>query len=81
MDSSHITAIILVPSIVFMVIVAPLWVWLHYRSKRRAQVALTESERDNLEALLLKSEAMMERIDTLESILDAQTPEWRKHDR
>ncbi len=81
MDSSHITAIVLVPSIVFMVIVAPLWVWLHYRSKRRAQVALTESERDNLEALLLKSEAMMERIDTLESILDAQTPEWRKHDR
>jgi phage shock protein B len=81
MDSSHITAIILVPSIVFMVIVAPLWVWLHYRSKRRAQVALTESERDNLEALLLKSEAMMERIDTLESILDAQTPEWCKHDR
>ena len=81
MDSSHITAIILVPSIVFMVIVAPLWVWLHYRSKRRAQVAVTESERDNLEALLLKSEAMMERIDTLESILDAQTPEWRKHDR
>ena len=81
MDSSHITAIILVPSIVFMVIVAPLWVWWHYRSKRRAQVALTESERDNLEALLLKSEAMMERIDTLESILDAQTPEWRKHDR
>ena len=81
MDSSHITAVILVPSIVFMVIVAPLWVWLHYRSKRRAQVALTESERDNLEALLLKSEAMMERIDTLESILDVQTPEWRKHDR
>ncbi|MDP6187670.1 MAG: envelope stress response membrane protein PspB [Pseudomonadales bacterium] len=81
MDSSHLTAVILVPSIVFMVIVAPLWVWLHYRSKRRAQAALTESERDNLEALLLKSEAMMERIDTLESILDAQTPEWRKHDR
>ena len=81
MDNSHITAIILVPSIVFMVIVAPLWVWLHYRSKRRAPAALTESERDNLEALLLKSEAMMERIDTLESILDAQTPEWRKHDR
>ena len=81
MDSSHITAVILVPSIVFMVIVAPLWVWLHYRSKRRAQAALTESERDNLEALLIKSEAMMERIDTLESILDGQTPEWRKHDR
>ena len=69
------------PIIVFIVIVAPLWVWLHYRSKRRAQVALTEGERVNLEALLLKSEAMMERIDILESILDAQAPEWRKHDR
>tara|TARA_B100000900_G_scaffold54695_1_gene40632 strand:- start:47 stop:292 length:246 start_codon:yes stop_codon:yes gene_type:complete len=81
MDSSHITAVILVPSIVFMVVVAPVWVWLHYRSKGRAQAALTEAERDNLEALLLKSETMMERIDTLEAILDVQAPEWRKHDQ
>ena len=80
MDSSHITAVILVPSIVFMVVVAPVWVWLHYRSKSRAQAALTETERDNLEALLLKSETMMERIDTLEAILDTQAPAWRKHD-
>jgi len=81
MDSSHITAVILVPSIVFMVVVAPVWVWLHYRSKSRAQATLTETERDNLEALLLKSETMMERIDTLEAILDTQAPAWRKHDQ
>ncbi|MEC7380435.1 MAG: envelope stress response membrane protein PspB [Pseudomonadota bacterium] len=72
---------IMVPSIVFMVFVAPAWVWLHYRSKRNAQGALSETERADLEALMYKAEAMLERIDTLESILDSQTPEWRKHDR
>ena len=35
MDSLAIA--IMVPSIVFMVFVAPAWVWLHYRSKRKAQ--------------------------------------------
>lgn len=72
---------IMVPSIVFMVFVAPAWVWLHYRSKHKAQGALSETERADLEALMYKAEAMLERIDTLESILDSQTPEWRKHDR
>ena len=79
MDSLAIA--IMVPSIVFMVFVAPAWVWLHYRSKRKAQGALSETERADLEALMFKAEAMLERIDTLESILDSQTPEWRKHDR
>ena len=72
---------IMIPSIVFMVFVAPAWVWLHYRSKRTAQSALSEAERTDLEALMLKAELMIERIETLESILDTQTPEWRKHDR
>lgn len=72
---------IMVPTIVFMVFVAPAWVWLHYRSKRSALSALSESERADLESLMQKAEAMLERIDTLESILDTQTPEWRKHDR
>ena len=79
MDSLAIA--IVVPTVVFMVVVAPAWLWMHYRSKRRAQAALSQTERDNLEALVHRSELMMERIDTLESILDAQTPEWRKHDR
>ena len=34
---------IMVPSIVFMVFVALAWVWLHYRSKRKAQGALFET--------------------------------------
>ena len=72
---------IMVPTIVFMVFVAPAWVWRHYRSKRSALSALSESVRADLESPMQKAEAMLERIDTLESILDTQTPEWRKHDR
>lgn len=70
-----------VPAVIFMVFVAPAWLFLHYRSKQQAQHALSEVERADLETLALQAERMLERIDTLEAILDAQTPEWRKqHD-
>lgn len=66
-----------VPIIVFLVIVAPLWIFMHYRSKQRAQSELSEDERDALESLSGRAEMMAERIETLESILDAETPGWR----
>lgn len=69
---------IFVPTVIFMVIVAPAWIWMHYRSKQHAQGALSENERAELETLMLQAERMLERIDTLEAILDAQTPDWRK---
>ena len=69
-----------VPAVIFMVFVAPAWLFLHYRSKQQKQSALSESERANLETLALQAERMLERIDTLEAILDAQTPDWRKQD-
>jgi len=67
-----------VPTIVFLVIVAPLWIFMHYRSKQRSQGALSEEERHTLEALAARAEQMAERIETLESILDDETPGWRK---
>ncbi|MEE4283530.1 MAG: envelope stress response membrane protein PspB [Pseudomonadales bacterium] len=67
-----------VPTVIFMVIVAPAWIWMHYRSKQHAQGALTENERTELDTLALQAERMLERIDTLEAILDAETPDWRK---
>ena len=53
---------------------------MHYRSKQHAQGALSETERAELETLALQAERMLERIDTLEAILDAQTPDWRKRE-
>lgn len=70
-----------VPTVIFMVIVAPAWIFMHYRSKQQANSALSETERAELENLTLQAERMLDRIDTLEAILDAQTPDWRKQDQ
>jgi phage shock protein B len=66
-----------VPTIVFLVIVAPLWILMHYRSKQRARSELSAEERQLLELLTVRAERMGERIETLESILDSETPGWR----
>lgn len=73
-------AVLLVPAILFMVVVAPIWLVMHYRSKRRGQSALSGEERAELERLTDLADRMGERIETLEAILDAETPDWRKRD-
>ena len=66
-----------VPTIVFLVIVAPLWILMHYRSKQRARSELSADERELLDVLTVRAERMAERIETLEAILDDETPGWR----
>ena len=67
-----------VPTVVFIVFVLPIWLYMHYRTKQQAQGALSESEREDLRLLAVNAERMLERIDTLEAILDAESPGWRK---
>ena len=67
-----------VPTVIFLTIVAPVWIFMHYRSKQRALGALSDDERLELETLSVHAERMMDRVDTLEAILDAETPGWRK---
>jgi phage shock protein B len=67
-----------VPTVIFLTFVAPVWIFMHYRSKQKAQGSLSEAEREEMQLLQRKAERMIERIETLEAILDAQTPEWRK---
>lgn len=66
-----------IPTVIFLCFVAPVWIFMHYRSKQRAQSALSDDERFELEALAARSQRMLERIETLEAILDAETPQWR----
>ena len=70
-----------VPTVVFLAVVAPIWIFMHYRSKQQAQGALSEEERAELEALTTRAGRMTERIETLEAILDAETPDWRERTR
>lgn len=69
--------IILAPVIIFMVIVAPIWLILHYRSKRQVSQGLSEEEYIQLSDLSEMADKMADRIKTLEAILDAETPDWR----
>lgn len=70
--------VLMVPIILFMVIVAPIWLVLHYRSKRQVSQGLTEEEFSLLNELVDKADKMTQRVSTLESILDAESPEWRQ---
>ncbi|MFB1015874.1 MAG: envelope stress response membrane protein PspB [Alteromonadaceae bacterium] len=65
------------PIIIFMVIVAPIWLILHYRSKGQVSEGLSEEEYIQLSELSELADTMADRIKTLEAILDVETPDWR----
>ena len=69
--------IIVIPVIIFMIIVAPIWLILHYRSKGQVNQGLSDEEYIQLSDLSEMADKMADRIKTLEAILDAETPEWR----
>lgn len=69
--------ILVVPVIIFMLIVAPIWLILHYRSKRQISQGFTEEDFHQLTELSASADKMADRIKTLEAILDAETPDWR----
>ena len=67
-----------VPIIIFMVVVAPIWLTMHYRSKNRARGELTDSERSEIDEMIQVANKMAARIETLEAILDVESPGWRE---
>ncbi|NMP33350.1 envelope stress response membrane protein PspB [Thalassotalea algicola] len=69
--------IIVAPIIIFMLVVAPIWLILHYRSKRQISQGLSEEEYVQLSELSELADKMADRIKTLEAILDAESPDWR----
>ena len=69
--------VIMAPVIIFMIIVAPIWLILHYRSKKQVGQGLSEEEYIQLSDLSEMADKMADRIKTLEAILDAETPDWR----
>jgi phage shock protein B len=66
-----------VPIVVFLVIVAPIWIVVHYRSKASTAGGLTNTERAELNEMIEVANKMAARIETLEAILDVESPGWR----
>jgi phage shock protein B len=66
-----------VPMILLIVVVAPIWITLHYRSLRNSSRALSDDDRLALDEMLESVDRMTDRINNLEAILDADHPNWR----
>jgi len=64
--------------ILFLAVVAPVWIIAHYTTRWRATKALSSDEEQMLEELWKNSERMEQRINSLERILDAEVTDWRK---
>lgn len=69
--------VIAAPFIIFMLFVAPIWLMLHYRSKREINEGLTKEEFSQLNELSELADKMTDRVRTLEAILDVDSPDWR----
>ncbi|MCL0906120.1 envelope stress response membrane protein PspB [Escherichia coli] len=65
-----------IPLTIFVLFVLPIWLWLHY-SNRSGRDELSQSEQQRLAQLADEAKRMRERIQALESILDAEHPNWR----
>ncbi len=72
--------VLIIPIVLFMVIVAPIWLILHYRSKKQVSQGLSEDEFAQLNELIKRADKMGQRIETLEKILDSESPDWRNRD-
>jgi phage shock protein B len=70
--------VLVAPIIIFMLVVAPLWLILHYRSKKQVSQGLSEHEHRQLLELANKAEKMADRVETLEALLDQESPQWRR---
>lgn len=64
--------------ILFVLIVLPLWLFLHYGQRwRQARLLTTENERSLVELAQI-ADRLTARVDNLERLLDAAAPDWRK---
>ncbi len=63
--------------ILFLAVVAPLWIIFHYISKAKENRGLTDEDEQILADLWESAKGMEDRILTLERILDEEAPTWR----
>lgn len=66
-----------VPTILFLTVVAPIWISMHYRSVNRSSRSLNLEDRESIDHMLETVDKLTDRIGTLESILEDDHPQWR----
>ena len=66
-----------IPLTIFVLFVAPIWLWLHY-SNRRSAGELSPNDPPRLQPPTQAAHRMRDRVQALEAILDAEHPNWRQ---
>jgi len=69
---------VFVLTIIFMTVVLPIVIIMHYVTKWKATKGLSDDEQRLLEDLWKDSQGMQSRVNALETILDDEVPDWRK---
>ncbi len=77
MSSAQVLALLLVPTILILVVVVPTALKYYYADKERMSRSLSADEWEEIRSTLARADKMEERINTLESLLDAQDPSWK----
>lgn len=67
-----------IPLTIFVLFVAPIWLWLHYSNRQQSGVQLSHQEMQRLTQLGEQATRMRDCIQALEDILDAEHPNWRQ---
>ncbi len=65
--------------ILLITVCAPLWIVFHYLTKIKTSKGLSPEDEKMLSEIWENTRVMQDRIQTLERILDAQSPSWRRH--
>ena len=63
--------------IIFLAVVAPIWIVAHYTTRWRAARRLSGADEKALGELWQSARRMEGRIEALETVLDAEAPGWR----
>jgi phage shock protein B len=74
----NVTTALFILTCIFMTVVVPFVVIMHYSTKWKATKGLSDDEHRMLEDLWKESQAMQSRVNALETILDNEVPDWRK---
>lgn len=64
--------------ILFLTVVVPLWIIFHYITKIKTSKGLSAEDEKMLSEIWESAKKMEERINTLERILDIDSPGWRR---
>ncbi len=64
--------------IVFIAIPAPLFIVLHFITKWKQSREISGGDEQMLEDMWLLAHRLEERLESLETILDSELPDWRK---